>query len=174
LAFFPFFIGNYNRDSFFLPAVYYGYLVSGLYILPESMVNAEVEGRLRTMARRYGTDVEKLLQLMSLSGENPDEIHKNWRSQAEKALHSRFIVETLIEEQHIEVSDAEVEQELEKMAADTQTPLEEVKKRYEEKDAMEYIKDSIRESKFFDMLLAENTVKTGPRTNYLDVMGKNG
>jgi len=142
--------------------------------LPESMVNAEVEGRLRAMARRYGTDVEKLLQLMSLSGENPDEIHKNWRSQAERALHSRFIVETLIEQQHIEVSDADVEQELEKMAADTKTPLEEVKKRYEEKDSLEYIKDSIRESRFYDTLLAENTIKTGAKENYLDVMGKNG
>jgi trigger factor len=142
--------------------------------LPESMVNVEVEGRLRAMARRIGTDVEKLLQVMALSGENPDEIHQKWRSQAEKALHSRFIVETLIEEQHIEASDAEVEQELERIAADTKTPLEEIKKRYEEKDALEYVKDSIRENKFYDMLLAENTVKTGVKANYLDVMEKNG
>jgi trigger factor len=143
-------------------------------ILPESMVRAELDGRLRAMARRFGTDVEKIVQMMALSGENPGEIEQNWRSQAEKALHSRFIVETLIEEQHIEVSDADVEKELENIAADTKTPLEEVKKRYEEKDALEYVRDSIRETKFFDALLAENTVKTGLRANYLDVMGKNG
>jgi len=143
-------------------------------ILPESMVNAEVEGRLRAMARRYGTDVEKLLQLMSLSGEDPGVIEQNWRSQAEKALHSRLIVETLIEEQHFEVSDADVEKELENIAADTKTPLEEIKKRYEGKDALEYIRESIREARLFDALLAENTVKTGSKANYLDVMEKNG
>ena len=142
--------------------------------LPESMVNVEVEGRLRALARRFGTDVDNVLRIMAMSGEDPDETHKKWRSQAEKALHSRFIVETLIEEQHIEASDADVEQELEKIAADTKTPFEEVKKRYEEKNALEYIKDSIRESRLFDTLLAENTVKTGAQANYLDVMEKNG
>jgi trigger factor len=142
--------------------------------LPESMVKVELDGRLRIMARRFGTDVEKLLQLMALSGENPDEIYSNWRSHAEKALHSRLIVETLIEEQHIEASDADVEQELEKIAADTETPLEEVKKRYEEENDLEYLKDSIRDMKFYDALLAENTVKIGPTANYLDVMEKNG
>jgi len=142
--------------------------------LPESMVRAELEGRLRNLARRFGTDVEKLLQMMAMSGQDPGALEQNWRSQAEKALHSRLIVETLIEGQHIEVSDADVEKELENIAADTKTPLEEVKKRYEGKDALEYIKDSIREVRFFDALLAENTIKTGSKANYLDVMEKNG
>jgi len=142
--------------------------------LPESMVRAELEGRLRAMARRFGTDVEKLLQMMAMSGQDPGALEQNWRSQAERALHSRLIVETLIEEQHLEVSDADVEKELENIAADTQTSLEEVKQRYEGKDALEYIRDSIREARFYDALLAENTVKTGSKANYLDLMEKNG
>jgi len=142
--------------------------------LPESMVRAELDGRLRNLARRFGTDVEKLLQMMAMSGQDPGALEQTWRSQAEKALHSRLIVETLIEEQHLEVSDAEVEKELENIAADTQTSLEEVKQRYEGKDALDYIRDSIRESRFYDTLLAENTVKTGSKANYLDLMEKNG
>jgi len=142
--------------------------------LPESMVRAELDGRLRNLARRFGTDVEKLLQMMAMSGQDPGALEQTWRSQAEKALHSRLIVETLIEEQHLEVSDAEVEKELENIAADTQTSLEEVKQRYEGKDALDYIRDSIRESRFYDALLAENTVKTGDKANYLDLMEKNG
>jgi len=142
--------------------------------LPESMVRAELEGRLRNLARRFGTDVEKLLQMMAMSGQDPGALEQTWRSQAERALHSRLIVETLIEEQRLEVSDGDVEKELENIAADTQTSLEEVKQRYEGKDALEYIRDSIRESRFYDALLAENTVKTGSKANYLDLMEKNG
>jgi trigger factor len=142
--------------------------------LPESMIKVELEGRLRNLARRFNTDVENVVRMMGMTGENPNEIEQNWRSSAEKALHSRFIVETLMEEQHIEASDADVERELENIAADTGTPLEEVKKKYEEDNAREYIRETIREAKFFDALVAGNTIKTGSRVNYLDLMEKNG
>jgi trigger factor len=141
--------------------------------LPESMVRVELDGRLRTMARRFGTDLEGLLRMMAQTGADPDEIEKNWRLSTEKGLHSRLIVETLMDELHIEADDAEVGRELEKIAVDTGKPLEEVERQYGEGKAAEYVKDSIRESKLFDLLLAENTIKTGSRTNYLDVMGNN-
>jgi len=141
--------------------------------LPESMVRVELEGRLRNLARRFGTDVEGVVRMLAQTGTDPAEIEKNWRASAEKALHSRLIVETIMGEQHIEASDADVEQELEKIAADTDKPLEEVKKQYGDGQMIEYVKDSIRESRLFDLLLAENTIKTGSKTNYLDVMGNN-
>jgi len=142
--------------------------------LPESMVRVELEGRLRSLARRFGTDVEGVLKMMAETGTDPNEIETNWRASAEKSLHSRLIIETLMEEQHIEVSDADVEQELEKIAADTDKPLEDVKKQYGEKQAAEYIRDSIKENKLFELLLKENTIKTGSKANYVDVMGNNG
>jgi trigger factor len=141
--------------------------------LPESMVRVELDGRLRNLARRFGTDVEGVLRMMAQTGTDPDEIERNWRASAEKALHSRLIVETIIEEQHIEVSDADVEQELEKIAADTDKTLEEVRKQYGDGQMMEYVKDSVRESRLFDLILAENKIKTGSKANYLDVMGNN-
>ena len=141
--------------------------------LPESMVQVELEGRLRNLARRFGTDVEGVLRMMAQTGTDPAEIEKNWRASAEKALHSRLIVETIMEEQRIEANDADVEQELEKIAVDTGKPLEEVKKQYGDGQMTDYVKDSIRESRLFDLLLAHNTIKTGSTANYLDVMGNN-
>ena len=141
--------------------------------LPESMVQVELDGRLRNLARRFGTDVEGVLRMMSQTGADPAEIEKNWRASAEKALHSRLMVETIMEEQHIEAGDADVEQEFAKIAADTGRPLEDVKKQYGDGQMLDYIKDSVRESRLFDLLLAENTIKTGSKANYLDVMGNN-
>jgi trigger factor len=141
--------------------------------LPESMVQVELEGRLRNLARRFGTDVEGVLRMMAQTGTDPAEIEKNWRASAEKALHSRLIVETIMEEQRIEAGDADVERELEKIAVDTGKPLEEVKKQYGDGQMTDYVKDSIRESRLFDLLLAHNTIKTGSKANYLDVMGNN-
>ena len=142
--------------------------------LPESMVNVELDGRLRSLARRFGTSTDKLMEMLANTEDGLDNIEANWRPSAEKALHSRLIVETLMDGQQIEVSDEEVEKEIQKMAENSGMSVEEVKKEYEEKDAEGYLRENIKEQKFFDLLLAENTVKTGPKTNYLDLMANNG
>jgi trigger factor len=143
-------------------------------ILPESMVKAELEGRLRNMTKRFGVDTNTILRMLSKDGKNIDSVMDDWRPQVEKSLQSRLIVETLIDEQHFEVSDDEIEKEMEKIAADTNGELDEVKKQYAERDAREYLIDSIKEYKFYEVLLAENTIKTGQKVNYLDLMGNNG
>jgi trigger factor len=140
--------------------------------LPESMVKMEMDRRLRNTAQRFGTDVEGILRIMSGSGDLA-EIEKTWKIQAERSLHSRLIVETLMEEQKLSASDEEVEQEFAKIAADTGLSVEDAKKQYGDRNGLEYIKDGIKETKLFDMFLADNTIKTGKTTNYLDFMNKN-
>jgi trigger factor len=79
--------------------------------LPESMIKAELDGRLRNLARRFGTNTDAILRIMGESGQSPDAVMEGWRPQAERALCSRLIVETLIEELHIGASDEEIEKE---------------------------------------------------------------
>jgi len=136
--------------------------------LPESMINAEVEGRWRRMARYYNTSVESIQQMMAI-GEKGQE----WRDSAVKALHSRIIIETLMEEQKIEVTDEEVEKEFESIASANNAAIDEVKKHYNE-EAVFYLKEDIKEKKLTDMLFAENNLKPGKKENYLDFMTDNG
>ncbi|MDR0322795.1 MAG: trigger factor [Treponema sp.] len=135
-------------------------------ILPESMVKLEVEGRWRRLARYYNVNFEAVQQMMS--GKD-----KEWREAAEKALHSRLIIETLMEQQKTEVSDDDVEKEFESIAAANSVEIDEVKKHYDEQ-AVFNLKEDIREKKITDLLLAENTLKTGKKENYLDFMTDNG
>jgi len=133
-------------------------------ILPESMIKAEVDGRMRRLARYYNTNAEMIMQMMSGSGKD-----KEWRDAAEKSLHSRLIIETLMDEQKIEASDEEVEKEFESIAAANSADINEVKKHYNE-EAVFYLKEDIREKKITDILLAENNLKQGKKENYLDFM----
>ncbi|WP_461256919.1 trigger factor [Treponema sp. R80B11-R83G3] len=137
-------------------------------ILPESMVKAEIEGRWRRLARYYNTNSETLAQMMSNA-----EKDKEWREMAEKALHSRLIIETLMEEQKIEVSDEDVEKEFESIAAANGMEIDEIKKHYNE-EAIFYLKEDIREKKVTDLMFAENNLKQGKKENYLDFMTDNG
>jgi len=137
-------------------------------VIPESMIKAEVEGRWRRLARYYNTSAETLIQMMSGS-----EKENEWRDAAEKALHSRIIIETLLEEQKIEVSDEDVEGEFQRIAAENGVDVDEVKKHYNE-EAVLNLKEDIREQKINDILLAENNFKLGKKENYLDFMSDNG
>ena len=142
--------------------------------LPESMVKVELDGRIRNLARQFGTDTEKVLEMLAHSGDGLDDIETKWRPAAEKALHSRLIVDTLMEQEHIDASNEDIEQELETVAADSGDSVDDLKGRYGEAAIRELLKDNIRERRFFDMLLSENTIKTGQTANYLDVMANNG
>ena len=138
-------------------------------ILPESMIRVEMEGRWRNLARRFGITVEKAFELMSSSGKSLEEIQNEWRPAAEKSLHSRLIIETLIEQEKLEVPEEELDKELEIMAAEANTAPEEFKKYYQEQNAKDYLIEDIKEKKLFDRLLAENTVKPGKKEKYLDI-----
>jgi trigger factor len=136
--------------------------------IPESMITAEVEGRWRKLARYYNTDPQTIAQMMSGSGKD-----KEWREEAEKALHSRLIIETLMEQEKIEVSDEDVDKEFGSIAAVNGVEIDEVKKHYDEQ-AVFYLKEDIKEKKMTDMMFAENNLKQGKKENYLDFMTDNG
>jgi trigger factor len=141
-------------------------------ILPESMIRAEIEGRWRRLAQYYNTSAEKMMQMMT-TGEGHEEREKEWRKTAEKALHSRLIIETLIEEQKVEVTDEDIENEFKRIAAENAAEIDDVKKNYREED-MFYLKEDIKERRVVDKLFAENNLKTGKKENYLDFISDNG
>jgi trigger factor len=139
--------------------------------LPESMIKAEIESHWRRIARYYNTNAETIMQMMS-SGEGHEERNKELRESSEKALHSRIIIETLIEEQNMTVTDDDVEKELEKIANNAGADIAEVKKHYDEQATL-YLKEEIKERRLVDMMLAENTLTQGKKENYLAFMSEN-
>ena len=67
-------------------------------------------------------------------------------------------------------TDEDLEQEFAVLAADTGTPLEEIKSYYGKDSMLEYLQQEIKDRKFFDLLLAENTVTKGKQEKYLDLV----
>jgi len=142
--------------------------------IPDSMMRIELDSRWRNLARQLNTDTDGLFKMMGNSQERAETLIENWKPDASKALHSRLVVETLIEELKLEASDEETEKELEKMAQESEASLEDVKKYYQEERMKEYLKESIKESKLFDLLLEKNKIKTGKKEKYLDLIKNNG
>jgi trigger factor len=142
--------------------------------VPESMIRVELEGRWRALARQLGTNPEDLTQSMENSGfKARDTIFEEWRDDVIKALRSRLVVEALISERNLDASDEDMEKEFKTLAANSDISIDDAKKHYESENMKEYLKEDIREQKLFDLLLAENTVKTGGKKNYLDLVANN-
>jgi trigger factor len=142
--------------------------------VPESMVRIELDSRWRNLARQFRVEVDELTRNMEKSGNTKDAIYEGWRPEAVKALQSRLIVETLIRDLAFEAGDGEMEKEFEIIAAESGTPVEEVKKYYAQENMREYLIENIKERKLFDLLLAENTIKKGNPEKYLDLIQNNG
>jgi trigger factor len=141
--------------------------------IPESMIRIELDSRWRNLARQFNTPPEELMKIMSTAEQSYDNIMAEWRPSAIKALHSRLIVETLMEDLHLEVSDEETEKEIESMAESTGSSMEEVKKYYEQEQVKVYLQEDIKEKKLFDILLTETKVKKGKQEKYLDLITPN-
>jgi trigger factor len=137
------------------------------------MVRIELESRWRNLARQFGADPEKFTKNMEQSAR--DSIFEGWRPDVLKSLQSRLIVESLIRDLSIGAGDEEdLEKEFETMSGETGMSMEEIKKYYESGEMQEYLRDEIKERKFFDLLLSENTIKKGNHTKYLDLVSNNG
>jgi trigger factor len=138
--------------------------------LPESMVRMELEARMRNLSRRFNVPEEQLMQIFGAGGKDMEAIQAEWRPDAEKALKSRLIVETLMEELKLEASDEEFEKEMQTMAEGSGSTLEEVKKYYDNDNMRDYLKEDIKEKKLFDMMIAESKIKKGAKKSYTELM----
>ena len=141
--------------------------------IPESMLRMELDSRWRNLARRFNTDSNGLYKIMGNSSAGAESIIERWKPDATKALHSRLIVETLMEELKLEATDEEVEKEIERLASESQADIEEVKKYYQEERMKEYLKEEIKEKKVFDVLLEKNIIKTGEKKKYMEFAANN-
>ncbi|MDR1948325.1 MAG: trigger factor [Spirochaetaceae bacterium] len=142
--------------------------------IPESMVTLELNARWRNLARQIGVDPEEFTKQMEASGRGQEPLFAEWRPGAVKALQSRLIVETLIRDSAFTVSEEDLEKEMETVAGESKTTLEEVKKYYEAENMRELLADDIKERRLFDLLLSENTIKKGKPAKYLDLVPNNG
>jgi trigger factor len=140
--------------------------------LPASMLRIQLDAQWRNFARQLNMSVENLRTTLGNSGEGLDKFEEIWKPEAVRALHSRLIAETLMRELNIEATEADFEKEFEMHAKGENISLEEVKEYYKNENIKSYLMEDIRERKLFDILLAENTVKTGEKKNYREFMEK--
>lgn len=137
--------------------------------IPASMLRAELDSRFRMMAQQFKTTTEQLEKMLTSAGQKKEDMLTQWTGDAEKMLKSRIIVESLLTEKNITVTDEEVEAEYQKIADGAGVTVEEVKKHYADERAKEYLVDDAKEQKLYTMLFEQVKVSKGEKTTFKDL-----
>ncbi len=139
-------------------------------VLPESMVKAELESRWRMMARQFQTTPEQLEKMFGgATGNAKETMLKEWEGESQKMLKGRLIVENLLKQKEIAVSDEEVEAEFAKIAEGANMDVAEVKKHYEDAMRKEYLIDDVKEQKLYADIFKQIEIKKGKKQAFADL-----
>jgi trigger factor len=142
--------------------------------LPESMVAAELSMRWDSLKREMGMDSdEKMEKIAEYSGKSRAQLYEDWKPAVQKAIAGRLLLDKLIEQGGFEASDEDLAAEYARQAEGTALSAEEVKAEYEKRGSVDYLKDRIRENRFFDSVFATASVKDGASVPYVDFMARN-
>lgn len=142
--------------------------------VPESMVAAELAMRWESLKREMGVDSdEKMERIAEYSGKNRQALYEDWKPLATHAIAARLVLDKLIEAGSYVATDEDLQAEYARQAEDTALSVDEVKAEYEKQKSVEYLKEQIRENKFFDSVLATAIIKEGEPASFVDFMGRN-
>ncbi|PYR98322.1 MAG: hypothetical protein DMG12_23140 [Acidobacteria bacterium] len=116
--------------------------------LPESLVERQLQIR-----------VQRLLRDLSRQGINPQRLDVDWgkiredqQQQATRDVKGSLILEHVADQENIQVTDEEVDGEIEKISAETRRPKEKVKEVLTREAGLDRLKTQIRNKKTLDFL----------------------
>lgn len=95
--------------------------------IPEVMIDSEVEMMINNISQSMGAQGVTLDQYFELTGASMDDLKSAQRPQAEKRVHLRLILEAIVKAENIDVTDEEIDKELEDIASYYGQEVEQVK-----------------------------------------------
>jgi trigger factor len=132
--------------------------------IPESMIDAECVSMTQRMLKNHQIKDDDLVKLIK-SAKNDD---KN-RAQAAKNVRLALIINQLIKDFNIDISDSEIEETYAEISKEAGLTLEKVKEEYAQEDRHKYLVDEIKHKKLLSILWEKNTIKTGEKVNLVDI-----
>ena len=125
--------------------------------VPEAMVQHQIDNMLMELNYQLQYQVLNLEQLLQMTGRGLDELREERRADAERLVKSSLVLEAIAEKENVEANDADVDAELEKMAAMYNMEVEKIKSSLRETD-IEDIKGQIKIRKTLDLLVENATI----------------
>ena len=144
--------------------------------LPESVVTAEVESRLHDAVHAFDHDDERFAQFLDAQGKSREEFDADVRTEAERNVKTRLVLDALAEQEQVSVNDQELTERILYQAQQYQMPPEEFVRRIQEAGQLGAIYSDVRRSKALIAAVAAATVtdESGAPVDLSDLIGSVG
>ena len=121
--------------------------------VPETMVNDETDRMVEHFAEHIAMQGMSIEMFYQYTNSNKEALKEQYKEEALKRIKYRLIIEEIIKEEKIEVTDEEIDAEVEELAKKYNMTKEEVKKQYG--DNLDYIKYDLEVRKAFNAIKGE-------------------
>ena len=125
---------------------------------PESMVGSDLQARVRNTVEQFQAQGIQIDQWLSATGQSTEAFIDSMRGESVKAVKVDLALRAVAEAQNISADDDEVDNELNRIATQAGRKVAQVRKVYEQNDALGELVAQIRKSKAVDWLLRNSTL----------------
>ena len=123
--------------------------------VPQYIVEKQMDSRINSLVRQFASQ-----------GIDPRQLKIDWeaaregqRERAEREVRGSFILDRIAELENIDVSEAEIDSEVEQFAARTRQTMEALKARLTKEKALDSIKEQIRNRKALDFVISSAEIR---------------
>ena len=126
--------------------------------IPEAMVASDLQARVRNTVEQFQSQGVSIDQWLSATGQTTESFIENLRTESQKAVKVDLALRAVAVAQAISASDDDIEQELERIAMQVGRKVNQVRKAYQENDALTELAAQIHKSQAVDWLLRNSTL----------------
>ncbi|MEW9670807.1 trigger factor [Ammoniphilus sp. 3BR4] len=124
--------------------------------IPEIMIESEVDHMMRDFEQRLSYQGINLDLYYQFSGLDEEKLREQMKEEASKRVRNSLTLEAISKAENVEVTDEEVEEEINSLADMYKRPVEEIRQFFAGRDQLEGIKNDIRIRKTIDLLVEMN------------------
>ena len=121
--------------------------------VPDTMINDETDRMVDQFSQQIAMQGLSIEQFYQYTNSNKEALKEQYKEEALKRIKYRLIIEEIIKAEKIEVTDEEIETEIEEIAKKYNMTKEEVKKQYSEN--LDYIRYDLEVRKAFEIVKGE-------------------
>ena len=126
--------------------------------IPQCMIDSQIDYLVRDMEYRlmYMYQGMKLEDYLKYTGSNMEELRKSKAEEAKRDVKIRLVLEAIVKAENLDVTDAELDAELARIAESAGKSVEEYRKGVDDRQ-LSYIKNDLLMKKLIEFLQANNT-----------------
>lgn len=117
--------------------------------IPEAMINTELDRMIQEFGQRIQQQGLDLQTYYQISGQNEEQLRDQMKDDAEQRVKTNLTLTVIADEENIEVSDEDIDKELEKMSEQFNISVEDIKSTLGNTDI---VKNDVRIQKVIDLL----------------------